>query len=62
MGSMLDGQQLTVFLVKGDRVLMVGEGDVIENTYKVDSIKDQQVTFTYLPRNIQQVLNAPNKP
>jgi hypothetical protein len=61
MGSMRpDGDQPTIFLVKGDRVLMIKQGDVIENTYKVDGIQDKQVTFTYLPRNIQQTLAVPD--
>jgi hypothetical protein len=62
MGSMLDGQTLTLFLVKGDKVLLVKEGDTIENTYTVDRIGPRQVTFTYLPRNIQQTLNLPGNP
>jgi hypothetical protein len=62
MGSMLDGDALTLFLVKGDRVLLVKQGDTIENTYTVDKVEARQVIFTYLPRNIQQTLNIPGNP
>jgi len=48
--------------VKGDKVLLVKQGDTIENTYKVDRVEGRQVTFTYLPRNIQQTLNVPGNP
>jgi hypothetical protein len=56
MGKLADGAQTTVFLVSGDRNLVVKLGDVIDNTYKVDEVSDAAVVLTYLPLNVQQTL------
>ena len=47
------------FLSKGDALLIVSAGDVLENnTYRVDSLTPTQVVFTYVPMNIQQTINV----
>ena len=46
------------FLAKGEMLLIVGVGDVIDNnTYRVDSLSSQQIAMTYLPLNTPQTLN-----
>ncbi|HZV53869.1 MAG TPA: hypothetical protein VFF82_02930 [Rhodocyclaceae bacterium] len=45
-----------VMLTKGDRLYTVGEGDVIEETYRVDRITERVVELMYLPLNTKQVL------
>ena len=47
------------FLAKGDSLLIVAAGDVLENnTYRVESLGPQQIVLTYLPLNTQQTLNV----
>lgn len=47
-----------IMLVKGDHVYTVSAGDVIENTYRVDSAEQGMVELTYLPLNIKQSINS----
>jgi len=48
---------LIIFLSKGDRVLSVSPGDILENTYRVDGISAGQLGLTYLPLNIKQTMS-----
>jgi len=61
LGKLDDSQRLLVFLVRGERIFTVGEGDVIENAYKVKAITDTQMTFVYLPLNLDQTLAVGSK-
>lgn len=56
MGKMIEDGKVTVFLVRGDRNVIVRAGDTIEGVYRVDSIDDRFVQFTYLPLNQTQQL------
>jgi hypothetical protein len=47
------------FLSRGDTLLVVGVGDVIENTYRVDSLSAKAVVLTYLPIGKQQTIQVP---
>ncbi|MFO1270724.1 MAG: hypothetical protein U1F50_03420 [Rubrivivax sp.] len=48
------------YLARGDTLLIVAAGDVIENnTYRVEKLLPSGVVFTYLPLGRQQTLNAP---
>lgn len=49
---------LVIMLVKGDRVYTVSEGDVIENTYRVERVSAGMVEMTYLPLNIRQTIST----
>jgi hypothetical protein len=47
------------FLAKGDALLVVASGDVIENgVYRVDSLSPTSVVLTYLPLNKQQTIQV----
>lgn len=61
VGKLDDSSQLKVFLQRGNRVITVGVGDVIDNTYRVESITDTQMVLNYLPLDIRQVLSVGNK-
>lgn len=61
LGKMDDSERLRVFLSRGDRIHNVTEGDVIDNTYRVERISDTQMTLTYLPLNIAQTLSVGSK-
>lgn len=60
LGRYEDLAKPVIFLVRGDRVLMVSAGDVIEGTYRVDGIVGTALGLTYLPLNIRQTLDIGN--
>jgi hypothetical protein len=47
-----------IVLAKGDRVIWVREGDTLDDGYRVDSIKPDRVTLTYLPLGVEQHIAA----
>jgi hypothetical protein len=46
-----------VFLVRGDRVLTVSAGEIIEGLYRVEGISGTVLGLTYLPLNVRQSLD-----
>jgi Tfp pilus assembly protein PilP len=56
IGKLDDSQQLQVFLLRGEQVLVVREGDLIDKTYKVQRIDAERMTLVYLPLDIAQSL------
>lgn len=58
MGRYEEGGTLIILLVKGDRLYTVSEGEVIENTYRVEHLTGGQLELTYLPLNIKQTISA----
>jgi len=58
LGSYEGDTKLIIILSKGDRVYTVSPGDVIEGTYKVESIKGSWLEMIYLPLNIKQTINT----
>jgi hypothetical protein len=58
LGRYGDSASRIIILSKGDRVYTVTEGDIIENTYRVEKLTAGQVNLTYLPLNIEQSLRT----
>lgn len=58
LGRYEDGGTRTILLVKGERIYMVSEGDVIEQTYRVEKLAGSELELTYLPLGIKQTINA----
>jgi hypothetical protein len=58
LGRYEDAPTRLTILVKGDRMYTVSEGDVIENTYRVERVAPGMVELTYLPLNIKQSLRT----
>lgn len=56
MGKLFSEDARAVFLMQGERNLIVHEGDVIDAIYRVDNLSDAGLTFIYLPTGIQQNL------
>ena len=56
IGKLDDSRQLQVFLLRGEQVLVVREGDLIDKTYKVQRIDAERMTLVYLPLDIAQSL------
>jgi hypothetical protein len=58
LGRYEDGGTRTIMLVKGERIYTVSEGDVIDQTYRVDRLGGGQLELTYLPLDIKQIIGA----
>jgi hypothetical protein len=56
MGKLVEDGRTTVFLVHGERNLIVRTGDTIDGTYRVDRIGEDDMTLTYLPLQQRQEL------
>lgn len=59
LGLYVNGGRLVVFLSRNDEPYSVGQGETIDNTYRIDEITDTAVTFNYLPLGMQQTLPIP---
>lgn len=58
LGHYEDAPTKVVILTKGERIYTVSEGDVIENTYRVEHVAPGTVELIYLPLNTRQALGA----
>jgi hypothetical protein len=58
LGRYVEAGKPIYFLVKGERILTVRTGDVIEGRYRVDGIVGSTLGLTYLPLNIKQSLDT----
>jgi len=56
IGKKMDDGPIEVYLVSGDSTYIVQEKTVIDNMYRVDSIKPPTMSITYLPLNQVQTL------
>ena len=58
MGRLLEepSQRPVYFLVKGDKLYIVAEGELIDGTYRLEGIDSGQLALTYLPLNIRQFI------
>jgi hypothetical protein len=57
-GSLLEDGKLAIFLAQQTRQIIARQGDVIDNTYRIDAIAAQTIDFTYLPLNEKQQLST----
>jgi len=56
MGKLISGGDLAVFLIQGERNLVVHEGDTIDALYRVEHIAEGAITLVYLPLDQRQTL------
>lgn len=56
MGKLRRADAVQVFLVRGDSLFSVGEGDLIDNDYRVEKIGERSMVFRYLPLDVTQQL------
>lgn len=57
MGKLAEeGEKMVILLTKQNRSYQVREGDVLDNTYRVDEVQPPVMTLTYLPLNIKQTI------
>lgn len=57
LGKQTSGGRMEVYLASGDKVLIVRDQAVIQNTYRVESIKPPTLSLVYLPLNQIQRLS-----
>jgi hypothetical protein len=57
-GQYIEGDARLIILSRGDRLITVSIGDTIDRTYRVENLKGGQLTFLYLPLQIEQSLNT----
>jgi len=55
LGKLIEDGKLAVFLSRGGESLSVAQGDTI-GEYRVDSVSETEITFTYLPLKTKQKL------
>ncbi|OGA46702.1 MAG: hypothetical protein A3F74_21050 [Betaproteobacteria bacterium RIFCSPLOWO2_12_FULL_62_58] len=48
-GKLIQNGQLQVFLSKGDTPIPIKQGEVLDGTYRVESIAESGITLVYLP-------------
>ena len=56
MGKLMSDGDLAVFLVQGERNLIVHEGDTIDSLYRVERIAEGDITLLFLPLNQLQTM------
>lgn len=62
LGKMQEGDTgaITVYLVQGEQAYSVRKGDMIDNTWRVESINADQMVLTYLPMATRQTISFGN--
>ena len=60
LGKKLEAERWEIYLSRGEQTLIVREKDVIDNTYRIDSIAPPTLMLTYLPLNQSQQLAVGN--
>jgi hypothetical protein len=58
IGQYVEGNRPLIILARGDRVMTVSIGEVIDNTYKIQSMTNGQLMFVYLPLSTIQSLST----
>jgi hypothetical protein len=58
-GKLIENGRLEVFVMRGDEVLSIAKGQKIDAEYRVDSITDTSISFTYLPLKMRQTMDLP---
>jgi hypothetical protein len=59
-GRLTQGGETETFVMRGDELISIAQGLRIDAEYRVDSISDSAIRFTYLPLNASQALELQN--
>ena len=57
IGKMVYEGRMAVFIASGDRNYIVREGDVVQNTYRIDAIRAPLLDWTYLPLDTRHTMH-----
>ena len=55
-GRYTEGNDTMIFLVEGNQIYRVRQGDTVKETYRVDKIEAASISLTYLPLGTAQIL------
>ena len=58
LGQYQEDDRQVILLMKGERMLLVKAGDVIDGTYQVEGIAGRHLTLLYMPLGIRQTLDV----
>ena len=58
LGQYQEDDRLVILLMRGERMLLVRPGDVIDGTYRVEGIEGRFLGLLYLPLGIRQTLDV----
>jgi hypothetical protein len=56
VGRYSDGARQVVMLLKGEQLLLVQQGDIIDNAYRLERVAAGVIELTYLPLRVRQSL------
>ena len=56
VGRLDDRSDLQVFLQNGEKIYVVRKGDVIDETWRIERISDEELSLVYLPLHLAQTL------
>ncbi len=59
LGRMADESRILVFLARNENSLSAAVGDTLDGAYRIESISESSVQFTYLPLGVKQTLGVP---
>ncbi|WP_460415274.1 hypothetical protein [Pseudomonas sp. microsymbiont 2] len=62
IGRLGDRDDLQVFLQSGDKLYVVRQGDVIDDTYRLDRVSATELNLVYLPLHQPQTLSVGSAP
>ncbi|MHC6225774.1 hypothetical protein ACYU03_13530 [Pseudomonas sp. X10] len=62
VGRLDDRQDQQVFLQHGEKLYVVRQGDVIEDTYRLEQISATELNLVYLPLHLSQTLSVGSAP
>jgi len=58
IGLYVDEGRETVMLMKGDQLLLVKQGETIDNVYRLERVTADRIDLTYLPLGMRQSLRT----
>jgi hypothetical protein len=58
LGQYHEDDRQVILLMKGERMLLVKAGEVIDGTYRVEGIQGRTLTLLYLPLGVRQTLDV----
>ncbi|BCJ07265.1 hypothetical protein PUR31_04320 [Pseudomonas mosselii] len=62
IGRMGERDDLQIFLQSGDKLYVVRQGDVIDDTYRLDQVSATELSLVYLPLHQPQTLSVGSAP
>ena len=62
IGRMGTNDDLQIFLQSGEKLYVVRQGDVIEDTYRLDRVSAEELSLVYLPLHQSQTLSVGSAP